>query len=224
MSVSLGDWINPWHLGEEAVAAAAARFAGDAWQTVWFDDFLCPARLEDLRILYETDGDFHPWYYDFGSTSAAQTPESEQELVMRAAKPDRRMGIGYLTHLLLCTFVNSPPFLDHLGRITGIRPDGIQGFQVRISLPGRHVRPHTDNTAGRRLCMVFYPGRRWQPADGGRFQQLSGGRVMRELDPLPNRLVLFKVSDTSMHAVSPLAQDASPRWGFTIWMRKAAAG
>lgn len=219
MTSNLHDWINPRHLDHAAMAAAATHFAEDPCSTVWFDDFLTPNRLEALRMIYESDGDFHPWYGDFGGISHSDTG---WELVLKSPKPGRHAGTGYLTYLLLCNVINSPAFAGYLARITGIRPDAIQGLQVRITPPGHRVKPHTDNIKNRRLCLVLYPGRHWQPGYGSRFLQMREGRVVRELEPLPNRLVIFKVSDQSLHAVEPLAETAPPRWGLTIWMSAPA--
>jgi hypothetical protein len=232
----LEDWIDPRHLSEAAIAAAAARFAADPYQTVWFDDFLLEPRLEALRALYEGDGVFSPWYslYDrtrndgvrfVGAeefTASSEEQKFEMETKLTGAPPDRPLAHGYIVHQQFLGFCGKEPLRRFLERITGCDPVGVDSFQSRITGPGHYVRVHNDDGVGRRLCLVFYPGRAWEPAHEGWFRQFHPDGSTRRLEPQPNRLVVFRVSEDSRHEVEPVAAAAPPRWGYTVWMGKPA--
>jgi len=226
----LADWINPEHLSEAAQAAAAGRFASDPYDCLWLDDFLLPGRLDSLRDLFRQDGLFLPWFGLYGASKdspltfvdkaafAAAPPERkfEEETVMRGPRPGREMSRGYLTHLKFLHFLAQPAFLGFLERLTGINPGGVHSCQVRISEPGHYVGPHKDSGRGRELCMVLYPGERWHPRENGHLIQFHPDGRTRKLEPRPNRLMMFRVSDRSVHAVEPVT--LAPRWGYTVWM------
>jgi hypothetical protein len=238
MKARLEDWIDPRHLSETAIAAAAARFAADPYQTVWFDNFLLEPKLEGLRALYEGDGVFGSWYGLYDRTNSAglrfvdaeefeaasDEQRFEQETQLTGAPPDRPLALGYIIHRQFLDFCGKEPLRRFLERITGYAPVGVNSFQSRITGPGHYVRPHDDNGVGRRLCLVFYPGRVWEPAHEGWFRQFHPDGSTRRLEPQPNRLVVFRVSKNSLHEVEPVAAAAPPRWGYTVWMGEPGSG
>jgi hypothetical protein len=226
----LEDWINPQHLTEPALAAAAAHYHRDPYESLWLDDFLRQPRLDALRGLFHRDGHFAPWFGLYRDASRnglefvdrityeAAPPERrfEQETVLAGPKPGREMAPGFLTHVRLLHFLDQQPFLGFLARLTGIEIEGVVDSQIRISEPGHFVGRHRDNGFGRQLCLVFYPGESWQPSEGGHLVQYQPDGGSRQVEPRPNRLVLFGVSERSFHAVEPVR--TVPRWGYTVWM------
>lgn len=238
MKTRLDDWIDPRHLSETAIAAAAARFAADPYQTIWFDNFLLEPRLEALRALYEGDGVFGPWFGLFDPTTEARlrfvdaeefaaAPDErrfEQETVLTGAPPTRPLAHGYIVHQQFLSFCRKEPLRRFLERITGCDPISVHSFQSRITGPGHYVRPHNDSDSRRRLCLILYPGRAWSPNHGGLFQQFHPDGRTRRLEPQPNRLVVFRVSTDSLHEVEPVTAEAPPRWGYTVWMGEPTDG
>lgn len=77
--------------------------------------------------------------------------------------------------------------------------------------PGHYLLPHTDHRdgLGRVLAYAYYlPSP--EPPDGGELElfactaeggELTGARSATVIEPRPNRLVVFEVSDTSLHQV-----------------------
>lgn len=229
MAGALSDWINGSHLTEEALDAAARRYREDPYETVWLDDFLLPHRLDGLRELYRQDGDFAPSYGIYGEDGGARsavdeatylaTPAHrrfEKEYVLRGAKPGHEMGRGCLLHMMFLRFCAQPTFQAFLWRLTGVNPGGIHSHQVRIMAPGHHVGRHQDVAPGRQLTMVFYPGDSWTPDENGCLVQFRADGRSRRIEPHPNRVVLFRISAHSSHAVEPVVDTS--RWGYTVWM------
>lgn len=226
MSMPLEDWIDPRHLTEAAIADASHRFAADPHESMWFDDFLLDYRIADLRLLWDRDGEFVPWHGDYGADVPGHPglADSEVELAFSAPRSGHEMRTGYLTLLMFAHFLNGAAFRAYMERISGVALAALLGTQIRIAPPGHFVRPHTDHVGNRKLCLVLYPGPDWRPQDGGRLRQMRRGERERTLDPLPNRLVAFRVSERSLHAVDPVSPTATPRRGLTIWMGDPAEG
>lgn len=236
MKDRLEDWIDGRHLSEDAQAAAAGRFADDPYETVWFDDFLRPDRLEALRAIFERDGRFEPWLGLYGledrarlrfvdAAEFAAAPPSlrfEEETILVGPRPDRPLAPGWLLHAQFLQFCHRPPFVEFLRRVTGIDPVGVNSHQVRITHPGHYVGRHTDASGGRRMCLVLYCGREWDASDAGRFIQFHPDGRTRTLEPRPGRLVLFRTSRHSDHEVERVADGAHPRFAYTIWMGDAS--
>jgi Rps23 Pro-64 3,4-dihydroxylase Tpa1-like proline 4-hydroxylase len=133
------------------------------------------------------------------------------------------MAPGWLTHIKFLMFCRQAPFRGFIQRIIGVDPIGVNTNHTRITGPGQFVRKHTDAVPGRRMTMVLYPGREWRPSEGGLFRQYRRDGECRSLDPLPNRVVLFRVSPTIAHDVEPVSAGAPPRWGYTIWLGEPKA-
>jgi len=133
--------------------------------------------------------------------------------------------MGYLSHLTFMYFCRQPCLREYLHQITGIDPVGINSYQVRITRAGDYVRPHTDyakprpdGTEERKMCLILYTGRHWQASDDGLFRQFNPDGTSRTMEPIPNRLVLFRTTPQSLHEVEKLSPTAGPRWAYTVWM------
>lgn len=232
MSERLEDWIDARHLTPAALDHAAARYAADPFETLWFDDFLRADRLDALRGLFETDGIFAPWFGVYDNTqrtnirfvdaaefnAASEEQRFERETTLTGPQPQRVMAPGWLTHVKFLYFCGQPPFRQFVQAVTGIDPLGVQSKQIRITGPGHYVRSHTDRLDGRRFCLVLYASRSWQPSDAGRFRQHRPDGNARTLDPLPNRALLFRTTKESFHQVELLSDTAAPRWGYSVWL------
>lgn len=68
----------------------------------------------------------------------------------------------------------------------------------------------------RKVSFVLYLNRNWKSSDGGRLQYRSGDGQINFIEPIWNRLVLFR-SDSVLHAVET-AQTS--RWSLTGWFRR----
>jgi prolyl 3-hydroxylase /prolyl 3,4-dihydroxylase len=182
-----------WQLGPawQDEAALAARWrAATPFPHLIFDDFVPAEELDGLLERLE-DEPVAPYEADlFVFEASAPEPES-------ATLRGLRDGVGALL---------APP----LARITGkhvVRSD-MRAFAYR---PGHYLLPHTDHRDGlaRALAFAYYlPSP--EPPDGGELElyrcRAAGGELVATepacvIEPRANRLVVFDVSDVSLHQV-----------------------
>lgn len=113
---------------------------------------------------------------------------------------------------------NSAPFLEFLERMTGIDgliPDPyLEGGGIHQIGSGGYLKVHTDFNfhrklrLHRRLNLLLYLNRAWEPEWGGALELWDSGMRKAEATYLPlfNRLVVFSTTDESYHGhPDPLA-------------------
>jgi hypothetical protein len=236
--VKIADWITTAHLEPARVAAFATRFRTDPVSTLVIDDFLAPGPLEGLRSLFEGDGRWTERFVIRGTSRAL--PEATRDrwrdtgsderfssqLALAGAAPGRELSPGMLHHLQILRLGSHPDLIDLLRRVSGRELSGLEGTQARIMLWAHQTAPHTDAGRGRALCAVLYLHREWHAGLGGRFLQYRDDLLVRQVDPLPNRLVLFATHGTLRHAVEPMTT-AAERWErctYSFWFKASANG
>lgn len=109
-------------------------------------------------------------------------------------------------------------FLDFLGTLTGIEgliPDAhFRGAGLSLTLPGGHLALHADFNRDRtrhlerKLTVLYYLGKDWQPEWGGALELWDEPRTRCEASFLPvlDRLVVMAHGDTYWHGhPAPLA-------------------
>src|SRR6185437_6139487 len=97
---------------------------------------------------------------------------------------------------------------DLVGRATRIDCSGPLTLGASLYLPGDYSLPHTDGVGTRSLAYVWYLTREWSPSWGGHFVWCPTGAIV---SPTFNSLVLFRVSESSLHFVAPVAPTARGR-------------
>ena len=230
-------WINPRHLLPESTERLAAAFADDPMDTIWLDDFLLPEHFSRLRRLFTDEGEFREIYsvYDDTAKGGVRKVDAEEwrttdparwfhhELKFLGPKPEHRLGLGIVTYLRYGTFLQSAAHLAFLHRITGIGLGGISSSLMRITRHGHRLERHSDVSRHRRLCSILYLSDGWNPAFGGRLRQFRADAPPRSLDPLPNRLALFRPSVEDEHEVEHLTDQAIhyDRCAMTTWYHGA---
>jgi len=114
-----------------------------------------------------------------------------------------------LRHLLaeLCGMA----FLDFLGALSGmeglIADPHFRGAGPSLTLPGGHLALHADFNRDRtrhlerKLTVIYYLGREWQPEWGGALELWDEGRTACEASHLPvlDRLIVMDHGDTYWH-------------------------
>ncbi|PWC56396.1 2OG-Fe(II) oxygenase [Azospirillum sp. TSO22-1] len=225
-------WIDPRHLHPDSMERMASSFAGDPLNTIWLDDFLMPEPFANLQRVFATEGAFEQVHrlYERAADGRARdvTPEEwrdaepgrrfHDEMRFAGPKPEHRLSPGMVTHVRFRMFLQSAAHLAFLHRLTGLCA-GVAPFSLlRITRYGQRLDRHNDFNHGRTLCSVLYFGTGWQPTFGGRLRQYEGDALVRALDPLPNRLVLFRPT-LEQHDVEPLGPAAAhwERWAMTTW-------
>lgn len=58
----------------------------------------------------------------------------------------------------------------------------------------------------------------WRPEQGGLFEWREPDGREWQLEPIANRLVVFRPLPDHLHRVGELAADSPPRFNYTIWM------
>ena len=114
--------------------------------------------------------------------------------------------------------LHSASFLYFLSEITGIEallPDPyLSGAGYHVIPPGGkfdvHADRNTDHFSGleRRLAMLVYLNKSWDPQYGGQLELWNQDGTQREevIEPIFNRTVIFEIGDKNFHAVSPVTE------------------
>ncbi|MEO6576639.1 MAG: 2OG-Fe(II) oxygenase [Polyangiaceae bacterium] len=123
---------------------------------------------------------------------------------------------GAIRHLL--NELSGMAFLDFLFTLTGIEgliPDAhFRGAGPSLTLPGGHLALHADFNRDRtrhlerKVTVIYYLGRDWEPAWGGALELWNAERTKCEVAILPalDRLVVMAHGDTYWHGhPAPLA-------------------
>lgn len=119
-------------------------------------------------------------------------------------------------------FLNSPPFLDFVRRLTGVADIVRADAQATRYLPGHFLTKHDDLAAPgqkRRVAYVVNLTPEWEADWGGQLQFIdSDGHVAEAYVPRFNALNVFSVPQ--LHAVSFVAPFARvARYSITGWLR-----
>jgi hypothetical protein len=182
-----------WSLGEawhdEQKLAEAWRDA-EPFPYLVFDDFVPAAALPELLAVLEEEpiGSYEGEIFAFEASS----PESKTD------------GLRALRDSFADTV--APP----LARITTklLRRAEMRAYAYRV---GHYLLPHSDHQegVGRALAFAYYAPSP-EPPEGGELElfrcRIEGGEVIltetaRLIEPRSNRLVVFDVSDVSLHQV-----------------------
>jgi hypothetical protein len=108
--------------------------------------------------------------------------------------------------------LNSAPFVDFVQALTGIEepllPDPhFKGGGLHQILPGGYLEVHADFNRhplyglDRRVNVLVYLNRDWEPAWGGQLElwDRTMRRAERRIEPLFNRTVVFTIDDAAYH-------------------------
>lgn len=200
------NWIAPHHLTSTALEQHRRRFESDPNQSIVFDNLFIPERLDALRSLFREDGVFKPIRTEYHQTEVLEKPQRADNL-----------SLGWAAFLLFRAFFASPSMLQFLRGATGIDPVSLLNLQARIMTRANYIGPHNDGRPNRTLCGVVYVGENWRESDGGCFRFVNSDGSTRVIEPLPNRMLLFRVGRKSHHDVEPMSAVAPPRWTFSVW-------
>jgi hypothetical protein len=121
------------------------------------------------------------------------------------------LDLGPTIRNVLAEF-NSWAFLQFLQKLTGIAepliPDPYyRGGGLHQILPGGYLKVHADFNKhpdfglDRRVNVLLYLNREWQPEWGGQLElwDASMTQAQQRIDPVFNRMVIFTITDTAFH-------------------------
>ncbi len=189
-----------WKLDELARQWAAAR----PFPYVVIDDVVDPAALQTLlqAVAQEPHWPNRGEIYDFMASGETVAHPTLREL-------EAELG--------------SPPVLEAIRTISG-RPVTRADLRSYVYLPGSYLLPHADSRAsiGRLVAFAYYIYT--QGCEGGELElfdcEMAGDQVISArsdvvLTPRDNRLVLFDVTNASLHQVREVL--AGNRVSLTGW-------
>jgi hypothetical protein len=118
--------------------------------------------------------------------------------------------------------------LEELTGETGLLPDpALDGSGLHLTEDGGYLNVHADHlshtthrTWSRRVNLLLFLNRGWQPAWGGQLELWSPDmrRCMARIEPGFNRCVIFPVSRTTYHGVLPVrCQSGRPRKSIALY-------
>lgn len=192
------EWIDAPVL--EQLHELATRFsAGAPVKNVVIENFLRPDRAEALLR-------------DFPSFDPSKAINEFGEVGNKAVQ--ERISTISKTYAGLYGYLGSTEFLDIMGRLTGI--DGLRhdpnlyGGGTHENRHGQELDPHIDfnydppTKLHRRLNLLIYLNKDWQPEWGGQIELHSNPRKPKEnkiesWDPLFNRALIFETNEISWH-------------------------
>lgn len=203
MSVSLESAIHPQV--QQQLSEHARRFAArDPYRHVVIDGFLAPEFAQ--RLLAE----FPPFERGNARNEAGELGSKS------TVEQIRSLGSAYSE---LDDLIQSPAFLDLVGRITGI--DDLLydphyfGGGTHENRAGQDLDPHIDFNRHpiedwhRRLNLIVYLNHEWQDDWGGSLELHRDPRAadnsIKLVTPLFNRCVIFETTESSWHGFSRIA-------------------
>jgi hypothetical protein len=227
-------WINQEHLEPSRQAIYSAAFTSVPYPSIVIDNLLRPEKLAALRQFFAIEARFEEkfyfkkWVRGHSSEEAvpAETwyaaPEAHRasvEYILVGSHPDHRMSLGTITNIKFGELLRSPAFMNFIEAVTGIRCMALTGIMTRILVGGQYITSHNDFRRDRDLCGVFYLSGDWHPSYGGCFRHRGTGLDSVQIQPLPNRLLLFQPRVDLLHDVEPISQ-AGAKWrrcAYTLW-------
>lgn len=192
------------------------------------DNLLLPDKLAALRGLFDNDGRFEPTYglyhrhpHEVPAEIFRAAPETERFYSyrnFRGPAPGRAMAPGMVHNALFTMLSRSAAWRGWLAGILGEPLARQTAMHARIMGQGSFMKQHGDDAHGS-LCAVFYLSSGWEPAFGSCFLQKDQGRVVIEVAPLANRLLLFSPKNGLSHGVAPITPAAGgwERWSYSLW-------
>jgi hypothetical protein len=104
--------------------------------------------------------------------------------------------------------LGSTPTKLLLSVLTGADCRGPLSVGASMYLPGDYSLPHTDAADARSLAYIWYLTKDWSPKWGGLFVWCQTGAMV---NPSFNSLIVFKVTDATLHFVAPVSRYACGR-------------
>jgi Rps23 Pro-64 3,4-dihydroxylase Tpa1-like proline 4-hydroxylase len=104
----------------------------------------------------------------------------------------------------------SPEFTEWLESQTGIELSGLErSIGIYTHRDGDYLSVHKDKLT-KAITSILYLNTDWPPNAGGRFQLFTSGdrksEPVAEIPPTGGQLLAFKPTESSWHAVSPIAR------------------
>lgn len=226
MSTQLSSWFNPSLFEEESVERTKADLSDAGGGVVFFDDALRDDKISILSENAAVNIDWEITYAIRGSTEPVsrevwtRAPE-ERKLFRqgnaRGPKPGKEMAREFLSDAMFRRYLQSSGWRSLMSQIAGVHNVNTQGPRIHKMDSTCEIREHNDAGRNRVLGAVLYLSDGWRQAYNGQlcFNNLPGGPV--EIEPIQNRLVLFRPSKEAMHYVAEITDPDWIRYSYSWW-------
>jgi len=237
----LGTLVNRDLLSGPMIEGARRQFGAGANRHLVLDQVLLPHLLVPLRRVAAVEGDFEDnlklksgaladkkdaGARPRGAVSAqafAQAEEDDRFIRQRklaGPKPEFANSSAIKVENFIRTMFESAPMHEWLSAMTGLSICQTGGINLKLHGPADYLKKHSDARRGRKLCMVLYLHEAWQRDYAGRFLLHRANNTVKAIDPLPNRLVMFDVTQENFHEIEPLGAvpDGWQRINYSAWM------
>lgn len=221
---ALTRWVQPQHLGVQAIEYLKSLSKQELNAGVFLDDFLKEECFTRLQQVVEKEAEFKILCQIYSNKNNIQV--SEEEFYSYAekerfyhihslcgVKPEYRMSINWLTYLkFLHDYKLGMAVL--LGNVIG--SPLCSGNNLTHTLRQHNkLETHNDYLPGRRICTILYLSNEWSPQYCANLVMLNKeNNELKEInciDHKPNRLVIFSVDRSTFHYVSAFSELAKDK-------------
>jgi Rps23 Pro-64 3,4-dihydroxylase Tpa1-like proline 4-hydroxylase len=196
-------------------------------------DFLAPHVAERLSRFLESEAQFAPEYGLYSVEGGVAEQEwlraDERDRFFRLRKlvstaPQFTMSPNALTYLQFRKAFQRPEFKAFFETISDLSLGWSDDFGAHSMIEGDFLRPHSDDNRNRRLALVIYLSRGWQPSFGGQLRVLHKDGTSTEIEPQYNSMIAFDVLTAPAHVVLPITPAAGANQRLTIggWYHNVA--
>ena len=225
----LENWIQPQHLNVEGIERVSYELLETPAKTAVLDEFLAPEQFDTLTALFHGDGAFQQKYKRKGHHAHISEAEFEAvgsdkqfltHLQLEGPALGREMHQSVLLDLLFRRFLGGPAkrfFSACLNAPINV----VEHINAKILGNEHFLKPHSDSVKDRKLCCVLYMSTDWAPSLGGRFELYLDKKIVRTIDPIANRLIIFQPGTQYLHAVEKFTEAGRDwrRCNYSFWYR-----
>jgi Rps23 Pro-64 3,4-dihydroxylase Tpa1-like proline 4-hydroxylase len=191
-------------------------------------NFLAPKVADRLSRFLAEEAEFKPEYGVYSVegpvTEEAWLQADEQDRFFRYRKlvatlPRFHMSPNALTYLQFRQAFQRSALRMFFEAISGLSLGWSDDFGAHSMIRGDFLRPHSDDNRNRRLALVIYLSRNWQPDYGGLLRVVHQDGNFTEIEPEFNSMIAFDVLSAPAHLVLPINAER-PRLSIGGWYHK----
>lgn len=234
---SLGSWIQPRHLQDEAIKNYHQLFTSHPARMLIIKQFLLDEIAENLSRFLTYEAAFTISHGLYSKANRHGNIADINEQVWLEAEPrDRFYRFSVITGALaeyrssanltlFRSFVASlrgNGFKSYFEEVSGIDLDPtplVNAYSYRV---GDFLSMHTDDVKDKRLSFVFYLSPQWELDFGGTLHMIDPDGKVLQVSPEHNSLIIFDVAARTKHFINPVEANAGDKARLTVsgWFLK----
>lgn len=228
---SLGSWIQPRHLQNEAIKHHHQLFTSHPARLLVIKQFLLDEVAESLSRFLTDEAAFTLSHGLYSNANRHGNVPDIGEQAWREAEPRNRFYrfseiIGalaeYRSSANLTAFRNfvaalkGDAFRAYFEEVSGIDLGPTPLVNAYSYSVGDFLSLHTDDVKDKRLSFVFYLSPQWEPGFGGTLHLIDPDGNVLQISPEHNNLLIFDVTARTEHFISPVEASAGDKARMTI--------